>query len=85
MQGISPIQPFFAKIRLENICEFRNCGPNSLRGRAGNKFERAGNQIRLFDWSREFGAKSIHAPQSIRLRKDNLRNGSENNQLIHRD
>jgi hypothetical protein len=24
MQGISPIQPFFAKIRLKNICEFSN-------------------------------------------------------------
>ena len=36
MQGISPIQPSFAKVRLENIREFSSLQLNSLRGRAGN-------------------------------------------------
>jgi hypothetical protein len=30
MQGISPIQPFFAKIRLENTCECNGLQTNSL-------------------------------------------------------
>jgi len=34
MQGISLIQPFSAKISVENICEFS--GANSLCGRAAN-------------------------------------------------
>jgi hypothetical protein len=35
MQGISPIQPLFAKIGLENICEPSNFETNSLRGEQG--------------------------------------------------
>ena len=31
-QGISPIQPFSAKISLENICEFSSLQMNSLHG-----------------------------------------------------
>jgi hypothetical protein len=43
MQGISPNQASFTKIPLENICEFNNLRANSLCGRAGNYFARAGN------------------------------------------
>jgi hypothetical protein len=43
MQGISPIQPFFANIRLESICEFSYLRDNSLSRRAGNFFASAGN------------------------------------------
>ncbi|MFZ0205202.1 MAG: hypothetical protein WAL59_03580, partial [Roseiarcus sp.] len=43
MQGISPIQPFFAKISLENTCECNGLQTNSLRIGAGNHFARAGN------------------------------------------
>jgi hypothetical protein len=34
-QGISPIRPFFAKIRLENTCETSMLRENSLRGEQG--------------------------------------------------
>jgi len=66
---------FFAKIRFENICEFSYLRENSLHGRAGNLFARAGNLFRLFDVSREFGAKSIlarHLPSCV---KDQLGRG----------
>jgi hypothetical protein len=43
MQGISPVRPFSAEIRLENICEFSDLRMNSLCDRAGNSFARAGN------------------------------------------
>jgi hypothetical protein len=43
MQGISPNQPFFVKIYLENICEFSSLRMNSLRKQAGNFFASAGN------------------------------------------
>jgi len=36
MQGISLIQPFSAKISVENICEFSGLRANSLCGRAAN-------------------------------------------------
>jgi hypothetical protein len=39
----SPIQPFFANIRLENICEWSGLQTNSLRIGAGNFFARTGN------------------------------------------
>jgi hypothetical protein len=40
MQGISPIQPLLAKIRLENTCKYNSVRENSLCGRAGNFFAR---------------------------------------------
>jgi hypothetical protein len=43
MQGISSIPPLFAKIRLENICEFIDLEMNSLRETAGNFFAHAEN------------------------------------------
>jgi hypothetical protein len=43
MQGISPIQPLFAKIGLENTCKYNSVRDNSLCDRAGNFFARAGN------------------------------------------
>jgi hypothetical protein len=43
MQGISPIQPLIAKIRLENICEFMDLQMNSLRDGAANYFAHSGN------------------------------------------
>jgi hypothetical protein len=45
MQGISPIQPLFTKIRLENIGKYSSLRENSLRRRAGTFFARAGNQF----------------------------------------
>jgi len=56
MQGISSNQPFFAKICLENICEFSRLRMNSLRGRAGNFFARAGNFYGAQGIGREFRA-----------------------------
>src|SRR5271168_4631237 len=53
MQGISPIQPIFSKIRLENLCEFSSLRDNSLRIGAGNLFARAGNYFDLFGCSRD--------------------------------
>jgi hypothetical protein len=35
MQGISTIQPFFPKMRLENNCYFGSLGENSLRREQG--------------------------------------------------
>src|SRR5271170_4138410 len=78
-QGISPIQPLFAKIGLENFREFSHLRVNSLRGRAanlfgraGNLFARAGNSFRLFDRRREFGRNrsarltgSLRAPERV--------------------
>src|SRR5271170_7857149 len=49
---------FFAKIRLENICEFSRLRMNSLRERAGNFFARAGNFFGAQGMSREFRAKT---------------------------
>jgi hypothetical protein len=42
MQGISPIQPFLAKIRLENTCECNGLQTNSLRIGAGNYLHEQG-------------------------------------------
>jgi hypothetical protein len=41
MQGISPIQPLFAKIRLENFCESSSFETNSKQG-AGNYLREQG-------------------------------------------
>jgi hypothetical protein len=71
MQGISPIKPLFAKIRLENICKFSPDTRNSLRKVAGNYFARAGKQYR----NREFGAKSIRAPDLSHFIKAHLHRG----------
>src|SRR5271169_5933016 len=62
-QGISPIQRFFAKIRLENLCEFRCLRMNSLRRRAGNFLASAGN-LHEQGMRREFHAKEL--PRSPR-------------------
>jgi hypothetical protein len=35
MQGISPIQPLFAKFRRENVCYFSSLRENSLRSEQG--------------------------------------------------
>src|SRR5271170_5887194 len=68
-QGLSPIQPLFAKIGLENFREFSHLRVNSLRGRAGNLFARAGNSFRLFDRRREFGRnRSARLTGSLRAR-----------------
>ena len=69
MQGILPIQLLFTKIRPENNCKFSSLRANSLRDNAGNYFARAGNYFRLFDLSREFGAKLIRSPPQVRLRE----------------
>ena len=45
----------FCKIRLGNACKYNSVRENSLCGRAGNFFARAGNQFRVLDRSREFG------------------------------
>jgi hypothetical protein len=42
-QGIMLIQPFSAKIRLENIPEYSGLRPNSLLDSAGKFLARAGN------------------------------------------
>ena len=54
MQGISAIQPLFAKIRLENPRKCNGLRENSLFGRAGNFLARAGNEFRVLVRSREF-------------------------------
>jgi hypothetical protein len=55
-------QPLFAKICLENVCKFSRLRQESLRRVAGNYFARAGKQFGLLDRNKEFGAKSIRAP-----------------------
>src|ERR1700690_371295 len=57
-QGIFADLGVFAKIRVENSSEFSSFEINSLRGRAGNFFERAGNLFRVWDRSRETGIGS---------------------------
>jgi len=64
-QGISPIQPFFAKIRLENICECNGLQTNSLRIGAGNYFARAGNSFRPAGNLREFDPRAPTCPISF--------------------
>src|ERR1700722_6266032 len=62
IQGISTIQPFFPKIRLENNCYSSSLRENPYAG--SREFIRAcGELFDLFDWSREFGAKSILEPE----------------------
>jgi len=67
MQGILPIQPLFANIRLEYICEFSVLQTNSLRAGAGNFFALAGNFFGAQGTRREFGAKSIRASRRIEM------------------
>jgi hypothetical protein len=65
MQGISPIQPLFAKFCLENICEFSRLRDEFLlRDVAGNYFVAAGNQFRLLDRSREFSQNRSVRPDT---------------------
>jgi hypothetical protein len=66
MQGISPIQPLFAKFRLENICEFSLCEVISLRDVAGNYFVAGVNQFRLLDRSREFSQNRSVGPDTLK-------------------
>src|SRR5271163_3871199 len=68
-QGIFSIQPFFAKIRFENICEFSCLRVNSLR-RQSREFFCQGREF--FAWAgnrREFGARPIRSPRRIRSRQ----------------
>jgi hypothetical protein len=59
MQGIWPIQPLFAKIRLENICESSSFETNSLRGYADEQ----GNILREQEINSGFWTGAGNSPQ----------------------
>jgi hypothetical protein len=69
-QGISPIQPLFAKISLENACESSGFTTNSLRGPAGNYFAHAGNYFVVWAGAGNSAQKPIRSPGRFRLRKN---------------
>jgi hypothetical protein len=75
MQGISPIEPLFAKICLENICKFSRIREIPYAKSQGIYFARAGKQFGLLDRNREFGAKSIRAPDLSHFLKAHLHRG----------
>ena len=60
-----PITMARGLVRFDAIRE----GWEMLRDNAGNYFAHTGNYFRLFDLSREFGAKPIRSPRHIRLRQ----------------
>src|SRR5271163_5350327 len=64
-QGIFYIQPFFAKICLENICEFSCLLMNSLRIQGREFFCQRRELIRRAGNRREFGAKPIRSPPTL--------------------
>jgi hypothetical protein len=64
MQGISPIQRFFRRIRLENICEFSYLRDNSLSGRAGNFFARAGNLFHVLERAGNWARNRFSSPDA---------------------
>src|SRR5271169_1518535 len=61
-QGIFSIQPFFAKICLENGCEFSSLRVNSLRRQGREFFCQRRELIRRAGNGREFDAKPIRSP-----------------------
>jgi hypothetical protein len=60
-----PIQPFSAKISLENICEFSSLRANSLCSRAENQFGRAGMNSPFWIGARNWFEIDSRAPTGI--------------------
>jgi hypothetical protein len=75
MQGISPIKPLFAKIRLENICKFSRIREIPYAKSQGIILREQGNNSAFWTGTGNLVAKSIRAPDLSHFIKAHLHRG----------